>query len=891
MRKQVVLGLFLTLLTAGLALGQDFEFLPGTTYDNEVPTLKQVVGHDWAQKISSYPEIVRYIEALASASDNVHIETYGKSWEGRALYYLVIGSKSNLERLDEIKQQRRKLRDPRITTRDEVDEIIESIPSITWLAYGVHGDEISSCDAALFMAYHLVAAKDNELTKSILSNSLVIIDPTQNPDGRQRFINHFRTARGRWPDGSPSSLEHNQPWPGGRMNHYLFDLNRDWVAQTQPETQGKTKAFMQWQPEIYVDLHEMGGNSTYFFPPWAVPVNPNLTDGQRHWIDIIGKNDARWFDDMGFDYFTGEVFDEFYPGYGSTWPLFQGAIGMTYEQASSRGLLYDRDDETLLLYRDGVQHHFIASLATAETGAKHRKELLRYVYEHRATGLAEGSKETVKEYILPPGVDPNRTAKLAALLMAQGIEVHRADKPFSNEKVRDFHGGELETKLFEAGSFIVSLAQPDMRIAKTLLDPHTPMEEEFIREQLRRHGLRLRDQIYDVTAWSLPLLFDVEAYTSEEASAGSFKLLMEQPKSTGQLHGNIAKVAYLIPWGSHTAAQALAELLREDVRVHVSDKQFTNDGNKFPRGSLIIKVKDNDKGLRKNLAEIAKRIGVDIFATDTGWVTEGVNFGSGEVHFVKKPKVAMAYDIPTSPYSAGAARFVLEQQYGYPVTVIKTDSIARADLTKFNVLILPSGGGYTRALGTNGVRRIKDWVRDGGTLITIGGATIWLTEKDVGLLATEQKQRTKPKANKSKESDDESEEEKQETFEEAIQPKTEPPSSTPGAIMRVKLDPEHWLSTGYDGDTNVLVNSRNILKLVTLDQGRNVGYFAEADKLLVSGFTWPDVEKMLPTKAFLIHQPLGRGHIIAFTEEPNFRAYTYGLNLLFLNAVFFGPGH
>ncbi len=888
MRRHFVLGLSLALLAAPATLGQGFEFLPGTTYDPDVPTLKQVVGHDWAEKISSYAEIARYVEALASASDNVQLETYGKSWEGRTLYYLVIGSEANLARLDEIKELRRKLRDLRETSRDELDDLIESIPSITWLAYGVHGDEISSCDAGLLMAYHLVAARDDELTDTILSESLVIIDPTQNPDGRQRFVNHFRTARGRWPDGSPSSMEHNQPWPGGRMNHYLFDLNRDWVAQTQPETQGKTKSFMEWQPEIYVDLHEMGGNSSYFFPPWAVPVNPNLTEGQRHWVDVIGKNDAAWFDRMGFDYFTGEVFDEFYPGYGSTWPLFQGSIGMTYEQASSRGLVYDRDDEKVLLYRDGVHHHFIASLATAETGAKNREEMLRHVYDYRATGLAEGRKETVKEYLLPPGADPNRTAKLAALLMAQGIEVRRADQPFTNSKVRDYYGGDLETKLFEAGTFLVSLAQPDKRIAKTLLDPHTPMKEKFIHEQLKRHGLRLRDQIYDITAWSLPLLFDVQAYTAEEASSGAFTLLQDPPVAKGELHGDQAKVAYLVPWGSLTAAEALAELLREGVRVYMSDKGFSNNGHKFPRGSLIIKVRDNADDLHERLAELAGRIGVDIFATDTGWVTDGVNFGSGQVHFVKKPKVVMAYDTPTSPYSAGAARFMLEQQYGYPVTVMKTQSIARADMTKFNVLILPSGGGYTRVLGAGGVRKIKDWVQAGGTLITIGGATIWLTEKDVGLLATERKRRTKPKPEKSKDKD---KQEKEETFEEAIQPEKESPSSTPGAIMRVKLDQEHWLSVGYDGDTNGLVNSRNILKLVTLDQGRNVGYFAEADKLLVSGFTWPDVEKLLPTKAFLIHQPRGRGHVIAFTEEPNFRAYTYGMNLLFLNAVFFGPGH
>ena len=895
MSRSLCLAFVGSVLLGSTAWGQGARFLPGTKYNADVPTLRQVVGHGWAEAISSTADIERYIRALADHSPQVQLVEYGRSWEGRGLHYLVIGTQANVARIEEIKEIRRKLREPRTTSREEAETLIESLPAVTWLAYGVHGDEISSSDAGLFMAYHLIAAEENELAGKILDETLVIIDPTQNPDGRDRFVNFYRRTRGRWADASPDSSEHHQPWPGGRVNHYLFDLNRDWFAHTQIETQAKVRAFKDWHPEIYVDLHEMGGNSTYFFPPWADPVNPNLTEHQGHWIDTIGRNNAKWFDRMRFDYFTGEVFDEFYPGYGASWPLFQGAMGMTYEQASSRGLVYRREDETVLHYRDGVQHHFIASLSTAEAAAEHRREMLLHAYEHRATAIEESRKETVKEYILPPGRDPNRTAELAGLLMAQGIEVRRADRAFTNKKTRDYYGGEARTREFPAGTFLVLLAQPDKRLAKTLLDPHTPMDEPFIKEQLRRHEKRMPDQIYDTTSWSLPLLYGVEAFMAEEASPGRFGALRSPPVAKGALHGGAARLAYLIPWGTHSAARALAELQRNDIRVHTTDKAFTMDGQRYGPGSLIIKTKDNPRDLHQRMTRLAKTSGVDIQSTHTAWVSDGVNFGSGKVRFIQRPKVALAYDRPTRPNAAGATRFILERQFGYPVTVVNTGNLGRADLSKFNVLILPSGRGYSGVLGEGGIKRIKDWINHGGTLITLGQATVWLTEEDVDLLATERERRGRPGADdendKGDEGDKNDKKNKPQTVEEAIRPEKEWPSSTPGAFMRVKLDTEHWLASGYEGHINVLVNSRNILKLVKLDQGRNVGHYESADKLVVSGFTWDDVKELLPNKAFLVHRAVGRGHVVAFTEDPSFRAYLRGLNLLFLNAVFFGPAH
>lgn len=897
----VVLSVFLAF---GPLLSKDFDFYPKAKYNAQVPTLEQVVGHAWGERITSHGEMERYVQALAAASPNVKLVEYGKTWEGRTLYYLVVASEQNMERLEEIKSGMRRLADPRKTGQAEAEELIRSLPSIVWLAYGVHGNEISSTDAGLLTAYHLVASQTDTVAKLVLENSIVVIDPMENPDGRDRFVNYFRQTRGAWPDPDQQAAEHNEAWPGGRTNHYLFDMNRDWFALTQPETRGRVKAYLEWFPQVFVDLHEMGSNSTYYFAPPADPVNPQVPAAQVDWLRRFGQNNARWFDKMQFDYFTREVFDSFYPGYGEGWPMFHGSIGMTYEQASARGLVVKRDDETTMHYRDAVQHHFISSLSTAETAARNHEDLLRYFYEYRRSAIDEGRAGTVKEYILPPGKDPNRTAKLVSNLVSQGIEVKRAESSFRNNKVRDYFEEKTQSRQFPAGTFVVSMAQPSKRLVKNLLDKHVAMDDGFIREQLRRHEKRMRDQIYDITGWSLPLLYDVECYTAGTASQAQFAVLDKTVQNTGRIVGGKAGLAYTIPWGSNSVAKILGAILRKEIRVFSTDRAFTLNGIKHPRGSLIIKVKNNPENLYDQLSALAKETGVELYATSTSWVDEGANFGSGQVHFLKQPKIAMAYHMPTNAYSVGWARYVLEQEYGYPVTIINTIQLGRVELKKYNVLILPhaseKGGGYKQAIGEDGAGKIKQWVRDGGTLISFGEATRWLTDEKTGLLATTRefkggkpdKPEKKPTESGQKKSESSSDTNSEPfDLEKAIQPEKELPGNTPGAIMRIALDTEHWTAFGYDDGANVLVASRNIFTPIKLDKGRNVGLYLPEDQVLLSGFTWEATQKQIANKAYLIHQPHGDGHVVAFAEDPNYRGFCDGLNLLFMNSIFFGPAH
>jgi len=896
MKARFSLSILSLFVFANLSIAQPFEFYPNAKYNPTIPTLEQVIGHKWGEKITMHYEVEKYLHKLAEVSKNVRVVKYGETWEGRALYYMIVASEQNLARLDEIKAGVQKLADPRQVTSAEADRLISSLPAVTWLAYGVHGNEISSTDAALLTAFHLVAAQNDTLAQLVLQNSMVIIDPMENPDGRDRFITYFRQTTGRWPDADQQAAEHRETWPSGRSNHYLFDMNRDWFAMTQPETQGRVKAFLEWYPQVFVDLHEMGSNSTYYFAPPADPLNPEMPPSQIQMLQKYGRNNAKWFDRMKFDYFTREVFDSFYPGYGEGWPIFNGSVGMTYEQASARGLVVKRDDETTMHYRDTVQHHFISSLSTAETSAKNRAEVLRYFYDYRRSAIDDGKTGELKEYLIVPGSDPNRAAKLANLLKAQGIEVKKAAAAFQNRRVEDYYGGAVQTKNFPAGTLIVSLAQLAKRLAKTLMEKHVAMDDKFIQEQLRREKKRLDHQFYDVTGWSLPLLYDVECYRARDASVGNFSLLGSETANAGQIIGGKAQLAYLIPWGTNAAAKALASLHRNGIRVFSTDMEFTQNGRKYPRGTLIVKVKDNPDNLYETLAEIAKTENIEIIATNSSWVDDGVNFGSGNVQFLEKPKIVLAYNTPASSLSVGWTRYLIEQAYGYPVTVIHTNQLGGADLSKYNVMILPDAfGSYDRELGEGG--SIKDWIRSGGTLITYGNATQWLTDEKVGLLATSRELKG-GKADKEEKKDkpEKKEENKPDLakpfdVEKEIQPEKELPIEPPGTIVRISLDTEHWLAFGYDGDANVMVNSRNIFTPLKLDKGTNVGLYMPEDKLVLSGFIWEESKKQLPNKAYLMHQPHGSGHVVAFAEDPNTRAFFDGTNLLLMNAIFFGPAH
>lgn len=865
---------------AQTAIAQQSDFWPGATYDPAVPTMEEVLGHPPGARIVSHGELLRYLDALVEARPRqIRVHEYARTWENRSLVYAVVGSEENIARTATIQRDMKRLADPRTTGEADARSIIERQPAITWLAYGVHGNEVSSPDAGLFTAYHLLAARNDELVDTILAESLVIIVPTQNADGRDRFVHHYRMSKGIEPSPHPTAAEHDEPWPGGRTNHYYFDLNRDWLALTQPETRGHVRAYQEWFPQVFVDLHEMGGNSTYYFAPEARPYNPHITSAQREALDLYGRNNAKWFDELGFLYFTREVFDAFYPGYGASWPLFHGSIATTYEQASARGLVFARNDGTELHFRDGVRHHFVASMATAETTARNRERQLVSFWEYRKSAIEEGRTEPVKAFVVANEGDTSAVQKLAGILAEHGIEVSRS--------LADF---ESCGRRFPSGSLVIDLAQPTKRLVRTLLDPDVPMEQDFLDEQERRRRKNLPDEIYDVTGWSLAQMFNVEAVGCPAVPTGDFEPAGAERIIPGAIEGGRARLAYLAPWGTAAAGRLLAAALETELRVLSADETMQQGGRTYPSGTLIFMVDQNPPELHDTLERLARETGAQIVATDTGWVEGGINFGSNNVVHVRKPEIALAWDRPTSAYSAGSTRFVLEGQYGYPVTPVRTRRLASTDLRAFDVVILPEGD-YDSMLDETATGHFKRWVEDGGTLIGIGSALDYLAASE--LLATESEAQAQAQGEEASENDDDGSEAKlletEADYLNAIEPEEERPDPVAGVIVRARLDRDHWMNAGMGETVYALVRGRAIYRPLTLDEGRNPAIFEAADELVASGYLWEENRKQLAFKPLTMVQPHGRGLVIGFTADPNYRAYLDGLNTLFLNAVFRGP--
>lgn len=885
----IMLGCFLILLCSKqLSAQQDFEFWPDAQYDPAIPTVEQVLGYRAGDRITWHRDAIRYFQALQQAApERVVLNEYARSWQGRELVYAVISSADNISRLADLKSNMQRLADPRITDQDSAEEIIENQPAVTWLSYGVHGDEISSTDAAMLTAYHLLASTSDERVEDILANTVVVIDPMQNPDGRDRLIHSYESSEGLEPESNRLAADHNQPWPGGRTNHYLFDMNRDWFIQSQPETRGRTSAMLEFYPVAYVDAHEMGSDGTYFFAPEAVPYNPHLAQNQRDSLQLFGRNNARYFDMFGFDYFTREVYDAFYPGYGASWPSYFGSIAMTYEQASSSGLVFRQYDGNELHYRDAVRNHFITSLATAETVATNREKFLTEFYDYRTSAIEEGESEDVRVYIVPVQQDQAAANKMAGLLSRQDVEVGRALSSFNA-------CGES----YDAGAYIIRTDQPSKRFIRTMLDVDVPMETDFLAEQERRRARNLPDEIYDVTAWSLPLMFNVETHSCNRVPSGDFTLAGTDLVRPGAVSGGEATVSYIVPWGSAPAVRFLARALREGMVLKSNDKEFTNLGNNYPAGSLIIDVADNSAGLYSRVNRLAQETGANVVSVNDSWVTDGPSFGSANVVRFSTPKVAMAWDAPTSSYSAGNTRFVIERQFDYPVTAIRVDDLRNSNLGGFQVLILPlmSGAGYESALGESGIANLKDWVEKGGVLISLGNATRFLVDPDVDLISIRREKAVVEVEVPEEQDEEESGVEGQyltdpEQYQQQIVDIEGFPDPVAGVLARADVDSEHWLAAGVAPVLNVLVRGNDVYTPIRLNDGFNVVRFQGPNDLLASGYIWEENRRQLAYKPFVVSEERGAGQVIAFTQDPTVRAYLDGLNVIFMNAIFRASAH
>ncbi|WP_137679070.1 M14 family zinc carboxypeptidase [Aurantiacibacter suaedae] len=869
--RAALLGAASLLATTPLAAQS---ILPGT-FDPAIPELQQVIGHAPGEEITAPADLLTYMEALAAAApERVRLVEYAESWEGRPLVYAVIASPANMARIEAIKADMGEL--ARGIAPAAASAIIERTVPVTWLSYGVHGDEISSTDAALALAYHLLASEGDATVDTILANSVVIIDPSQNPDGRNRFVQSFTAARGLVPQVDPDTAEHDQPWPGGRVNHYLFDLNRDWFALTQPETRGKVAAVRDWQPVVFVDAHEMGGASTYFMPPVANPINPNITLGQISAQELLGRNNAAALDAIGQPYYTREVFDAFYPGYGDSWPMMNGAIGMTFEQASARGLVYERPDGTVLTYRDGVRNHFTTTLATAYTVATNARRFLSdYAAYRRSAATGEAGRGS---YVIDLASRRWNAEQLGRRLAFQGIAVRQVGGPAS-----------ACGKSYPQGYLAVPREQGTGRLVRSLLDEQTDLPGSFVAEQEDRRSRDLPHELYDSTAWSLGLMSGVDVTLCADAAGGTALAadapLAERTETPGTF-------GLVVPWSDSGQVRLVAEALRAGLVGRSSAEAFTTGGRSYPRGSVVFTAAANPDKLGE-LNRLARTIGAETRALANGWVDRGPNLGSDAVAMLTAPRIAMLWDDGVSPLSAGALRYVIEQRLALPVAPIRTGKVSAADLGRYDVVLVPDGS-PGRALGSAGVAALASFAEEGGVLVAIGQSIMDLNRGEDALLATKPEGAASAGDAKGKA-----------PGEGPVAPGTDIatlaeyrsligdpdalPDVLPGALLNTAIDPDTILSAGYEAGPVVNADGNLIFTPLARGTGTNAVRYAAPADLLASGYIWDENRRQMAFKPYLMAQEHGDGLVVGFAQDPSTRGYLDGLDLLIANAVLQAP--
>ena len=725
------------------------ELLPWARFDPSIPTQKAVTGVAPGTRPLRHDEIVRYFEALAEASPRATLRTHAASHEGRSLVHLIVTDESTAAALDAFREEHAARVDPRVRAQEQDDSALDGAKAVAWMGYAIHGDELSSSDAAVSVAYWLVAGEDDR-ARRLRKDLVIIVDPMENPDGRDRFLAQTQAFAHARPNPDPEDLSHTTVWPWGRGNHYLFDLNRDWFAMTQPESR-RSEVIASWNPQLMVDSHEMGSDDTYLFSPPRHPFNPHLPPSQNPWLEQFAADQARALDARGYAYYTREWNEEFFPGYGSSWSVYLGAVGILYEMSSTEGSPVQQRPGTVRTYPQAIEHQVVSSVSNLETLVKHRATILRDYVADRRSAIREGKSGSLRAWVFPPGSRPARTEALVGVLQRQGIEVSRLVEPVRARGLRDMRTGSTADLELPAGTWMVRLDQPAARLARVLLDPHVPMEAGFLREEREYLERDKGSRLYETTAWSLPLARGVEAWWTATVPGGRW-----EAASPGSPRGSIDEIehvyGYLIDGSSDRSAGALADLLQRGLAVRIAAKPFTVEGRSYDRGAILIKREGNPDDLATRLAEVAERWKVDVHATPTAKAQKGPDLGGREFDSLVAPRVGVWTGMPVSASEYGAIWHLLDRGADLRFTALDLRRFAATDLRRYNVLVFPPvrrprGGGapgpdeqaadaYRDALGKKGVERLRAWIEAGGTAIGVGTGAEFLADRELGLTKT-----------------------------------------------------------------------------------------------------------------------------------------------------------
>jgi hypothetical protein len=817
---------------------------------------EQFLGYKLGERFTPHHRMVDYLYHVKEYTPNSVLQQYGESYEHRPLMMLVFSSNENIGRLEAIRQNNIAKSEGRASNAD-LDKI-----AIVWLSYNVHGNESVCMESAIDAIYTLASAKDARVNEW-LKNTVVIFDPCINPDGRDRYANFYNQYGNKVPNADLQSMEHDEPWPGGRPNHYLFDLNRDWAWQKQQESRMRLKVYRQWLPHVHADFHEQSLNSPYYFAPAAEPYHKIITDWQREFQVLIAKNTAGYFDKRGSLYFTKEEFDLLYPSYGDTYPTYHGAIGMTYEQGGSgaAGLNVEIESGDSLSLAERILNHYESTLSAIEVSSKNAEKLATefaaYYKRNRENPWGD-----YKSYVIPVN-DKNRdkTKMLRNFLDLHGFQYSLAP---SNKAIQGY--SYMDRKLIKTKTgtedLLISAHQPLSSMLQVLFDPNPVLSDSVT---------------YDITSWALPYAYGLETYALKEkmeSGAMAKPVQAETPVSVSQM-----PYAFIARYTSLNELRFLAELNTRKVSVRMADSPFTLDGKNYERGSLVILKHDNLKlgdKLVKIVAEAAAKCGVSYYAASTGLVEKGYDLGSDHVRFLEIPKVAVAGGSQTSSLAFGEVWYFFEQELGYQVSTLDAGNLFNYDLNKYNVIILPEG--YYQMFDSTGQQYMADWVSRGGTLIIMDGALHSFAESDFFSLKyyddEEEKKADEERSKKLKKTD------RFEPYSQRIQNYVR--SENPGSVFEVKLDVTHPLAFGYEERYFSLKNSSS--RFAFLNNGWNVGYLKDSSGP-VSGFSGARAKEKLANSLVFGVEEKGEGHVVYFVDNPLFRGFWENGKLLFGNAV------
>ena len=808
----------------------DYYLPQNTSYNSNIPTPQSVIGHEVGKWHVTHDKLVQYMYALDAASDRITIENRGTTFEDRPLLLLTITSPKNHQNLESI----RKAHIDATNNNNAVN--ISEMPIVVYQGFSIHGNEPSGSNAALLVAYYLAAAESDDVI-NLLDNTVILFDPSFNPDGLQRFAYWANTNKSNNLNPDPNDREYNEVWPGGRTNHYWFDMNRDWLPVQLPESRVRIQTFHKWLPNILTDHHEMGTNSTFFFQPGIPsrthPLTPKLN---QELTRRIGDFHANALNKIGSLYYTEEDYDDFYYGKGSTFPDINGSIGILFEQASSRGHIQESDNG-ILTFPFTIRNQFTAALSTLEAAKSMREDILKYQHDFYKNARAEALKENGKAIVFGNEKDAASTYHLAEILKRHQITINEVKSDFTSNG-----------KKFKKGySFIIPKNQKNARLIQAMFEKRTSFQDSLF---------------YDISAWTFPLAFNLD-YDENVSTANIGNEVTDLQLKTGTVTSK-SNYGYVMQWHEYYSPKALNTILNANIRAKVAMSTFKLNGTTYDYGTILIPVQNQSKSaeeLYAFLTEVAKESHLQIDAVSTG-LTDGVDLGSRQFRTITTPKVAMIVGEGVSPYDAGEIWHLFDQRYNMTLTKLDTESLTRTDLSRYNTIILPSAN-----LSGSAAEKLKAWVGDGGTLIGFENTVRWLSSNEFIKLDIK-KLELKAKHISFEQKGD---------FSGA--------QLISGAIFETKLDRSHPIAFGYKNETLPLFRGNSIF--INADKQSYNNPIQYTKNPLLSGYiSKRNLDSLANTVPFQV-QRLKRGKVVAFTDNTNFRAFWYGTNKLMMNAIFF----